>query len=36
MTIEEIRSVSIVQFLESQGYHHVYILKGELLVSVSF
>ena len=27
MTIEEIKSVSIVQFLESQGYHHVYILK---------
>ena len=26
MTIEEIKSVSIVQFLESQGYHHVYIL----------
>lgn len=24
MTIEEIKSVSIVQFLESQGYHHVY------------
>lgn len=23
MTIEEIKSVSIVQFLESQGYHHV-------------
>lgn len=37
MTIEEIKSVSIVQFLESQGYHHVYIyIKGELLVSVSF
>ena len=27
MTIEEIKSVSIVQFLESLGYHHVYILK---------
>lgn len=27
MTIEEIKSVSIVQFLESQSYHHVYILK---------
>lgn len=27
MTIEEIKSVSIVQFLESQGYHHVYIFK---------
>ena len=27
MTIEEIKSVSIVLFLESQGYHHVDILK---------
>lgn len=28
MTIEEIKSVSIIQFLESQGYHHVHIFKG--------
>ena len=27
MTIEEIKSVSIVQFLESQGYHYVYVHK---------
>ena len=28
MTIDEIKSVSIIQFLETQGYHKSHVLKG--------
>ena len=28
MTIDEIKSVSIIQFLETQGYHKTHVLKG--------
>ena len=28
MTIDEIKSVSIIQFLEIQGYHKTHVLKG--------
>ena len=28
MTIDEIKSVSIIQFLETQGYHTSHVLKG--------
>lgn len=28
MTIDEIKSVSIIQFLETQGYHKSHVFKG--------